>query len=429
MREKHLLFIALMLLISAVLFAQVENPAQDYWQDETGQFHQVIRWTRTNALYYDVEVEKRDNTGQWHTLESWRTENTYLELVLPPAAYRFRIHTYNVLEKLVGTSDWTGLSVYEAKVPAADKPSKVEIIQGSTSFTITISGRDLVEYAEVYLISRKKSSEQINPISLDYSFDESWIKVEFSSAAVSQGTYDLVITNPGGLDQTVEGVELKFVRAPVVPGTAGPFDLDNKKSDTFGLFFSGGINLESYDSYGEYRDGTNSFIYGVGITPSLGRFKEYGKFFLLPNVYFFELSFTGKNTYEEQFEYTEVFHKGADQWAFTLDFGALYKIRLGRSQRLLFNFGASVGLGLDRYYNASVVKEIGGPKWSGDGYSLYYYVAGRTGISYRFTPTLSGDFGVIVGGGDVLAYSEEFDKGSKPNMVNFTIGLSYWRVK
>ncbi|QQO08425.1 hypothetical protein [Breznakiella homolactica] len=415
----------LLLFLSAAVSAQDINSGQDYWMDENGEFHQVIRWTRTNALYYDVELERRDQYGSWHPQETQRTDNTFLELILPPGAYRFRVHTYNVLERLVGTSDWTGIRIYEAKVPEADTLQEVEIIIGDSSFSINITGRELAEDAEVYLISRRKDSEPIVPLSMDYSFDGSWITAVFSSDTVSRGTYDLVITNPGGLNQTIEGVQLKFRNAP---GVAGDFNLDNMKNRTFGIAGNAGLNLELFGSDSDYKDGMSRFIFGGALNSYSEEYKEYGKFFWLPNSYFVELSFTAKNTYMDRYHQSPNNpYKEADQMAASFDVGFLYKIRLGRAQRFLLNFGVSAGFGINSY-DGTEYDSDGEAVGDLSGMSFYFYPAFRTGISFRITPKWALDLGIAAGMNKVLLDTGDLDYGAKPSMVNLTLGFSRWWV-
>lgn len=408
MKKMHFYFLVLMVLFSWIpLFGQAGDSSPDYWMDEAGQLHQIIRWTRANALYYDVEIERRDDTGQWLPVETRRTEDTHLELLLPPGAYRFRIHTFNVLERLAGTSDWTGLRVYEAKAPAADLPPVVEIPRGDLTFIITISGDDLVEDAEVRLVFPQKGAAPIAPLSVSYSFDETWIRAEFSAEDVSRGTYDLVITNPGGLAQTVEGVEIKFVQPRRKPGTAGSFVLDNTKSWGLGGSLNLGLNAYLWTDP-EYYEGSTPVIFEAAVKYTfLEKYKDYGKFFFLPNSFFIELAYTFDNIQME-------FYTATDQSSLTFEIGALYKIRLDQAQRFLFSFGLSTGAGVGFFeYDY----------FSGSDTFLYLTIP-RIGLSYRITPAWSADFGAVLGGVyyfDSSAYSE----AERPFMMIFSLGATY----
>jgi hypothetical protein len=209
---KKLAMILTLLTVTALSFAQTPGDNADYWVDENGRFHQRIRWSRSNALYYDVEIEKRDTSGNWLSELVQRTNETSLEFTLPPGYYRYRIKSYNVMERLSGTTNWVSMRIYTAKNPDAKKPAAIELISGASEVSLRLEGRDLADGAKIYIVPARKGAAPVKPLTTQYSFDDTWIKVRFAASDVPRGRYNIVITNPGGLNQTINGVSTKAAK-------------------------------------------------------------------------------------------------------------------------------------------------------------------------------------------------------------------------
>ena len=72
--------------------------------------------------------------------------------------YRYRILNYNVLGRIGAVSEWTGIRIFIAKQPAAKTYSPAGYFVDSLAgeFTLTITGHDLGEEAQVYIVSVHK---------------------------------------------------------------------------------------------------------------------------------------------------------------------------------------------------------------------------------------------------------------------------------
>jgi hypothetical protein len=395
MKTKSLCLIAVFL-IAASAWGQTGN--EDYWIDENGRFHQMIRWTPSGDVgFYDVEVDKRDNEGEWQPVLNSRADYDAdsLEVMLPPGTYRFRILSYNVIGKLAATGDWTPMRVYRAVTPRAEQPAgPVEIPRGDAEFTLTLYGEDLDEEAEVYLVPARSGAAPIQPVKMDYSYDDTWIAASFPSSAVKNGKYDAVITNPGGLSQTVSGIQLKFVRArrtagPYVP--TGPFDLSNTKN--WGLGGGGAVYLQQEDTI----DVDNGFsASGFFRYTFYEQYKEYGTFFFLPNSFFLDARFhygIRNSNYHESNGQTD-YTNDKKYYGGYLDLGFLYKVRLGSGQRFILNFGFSIGPGYAKYDETR-----NNPYDEENDISAFaLFINIEAGLSFRFTPVWSLDFGLAYGG-------------------------------
>jgi hypothetical protein len=234
----------LMLLAAGLpLFAQEtpqasrSNVTSDYRYDEEGKIRQRISWTRANAYFYEIEIEKLGPSAVWEPELRERTEQNFLELSLPPGMYRYRILSYNVLGRVGAVSEWTGVRVFAARQPAAGSfsPAGYFIDSLDPEFTLVITGRNLAEEARVYIIAKQERASPIEPVSITYSPDEDTLIAVFPAGGLVLGAYDLVITNPGGMEQTLPGFRVGFSNpldinlslgyAPVLPAWGYLFDM------------------------------------------------------------------------------------------------------------------------------------------------------------------------------------------------------------
>jgi hypothetical protein len=150
--------------------------------------------------------------------------------------YRYRILNYNVLGRVGAVSEWTGIRVFIAKEPVAGSYSPAGYFVDSLAgeFTLTLSGQDLAEEAQVFLIAKEEGAKPVLPSSIKYSADEGALAAVFPARGLATGAYDIVITNPGGMRQTLEGFSVGFSRpvdirlslgyAPLVPVYGYLFD-------------------------------------------------------------------------------------------------------------------------------------------------------------------------------------------------------------
>jgi hypothetical protein len=252
---KKLLVILLCLFRVRALSAQEALPGEassDYRLGEDGRIVQRLSWNRVNAYFYEVEIERLVNS-QWTAELKERTENIAIEVSLAPGMYRYRIHSYNVLGRIAASSDWVGIRVFVAKAPAGEgfSPLYFHVDSNLEEFTLVIRGTDLVEGAHVYLLAKTEGARPLEPRSVRYRADESEIQAVFSGLHLALGPYDIVITNPGGLSQTISGFAVDFTRkvdinasagyTPVFP--LGGYLFERYNSSLYPLGFYGRVNV------------------------------------------------------------------------------------------------------------------------------------------------------------------------------------------
>ena len=198
---------AILFFLSTGIFAQ-QN--QEYRITEEGKITQTLSWTRTNAYFYEIEIEQETGgLGKWKTVLKQRTEDVTIDVALQPGMYRYRILTYNMLSKVANTSDWTGLRVYPAVAPVIESftPSSFAVDSLQESFTITFTGKDLSLEAKVILKMQTKDDRpvpEIEPLSVEGTAAGETLIVTFPSKGLITGPYTITLRNPGGLSSEVE---------------------------------------------------------------------------------------------------------------------------------------------------------------------------------------------------------------------------------
>jgi hypothetical protein len=161
-----------------------------------------------------VEIQRRDEAGQWEAHARERTEETFLEVSLPPGMYRYRILSYNVLGRIAAASGWTGVRIYPAREPVVENfsPAAFHIDSRQEEFTLALQGYDLMDEAKVYIIAKTEKAKPIEPLSVQHSEDGTSLSAVFPAGGLALGDYDIVITNPGGLRTVKEGFAVSFER-------------------------------------------------------------------------------------------------------------------------------------------------------------------------------------------------------------------------
>jgi hypothetical protein len=201
-----------LLLLGVPFLHSQDQPA--YRIGEDGSIIQRLSWSRTNAYYYIVEIEKQSSPDTWVPESQIRAEDIFIEISLGSGMYRYRIISYNVLGRPAASSEWTSLRIYPARDPAAEhfSPASFALDSNMTSFTLVLSGTDLFEEARVRLAAKngEEPLPQFEPESVSYSPDSTRISAVFSTAGLSLGDYDIVIVNPGGFEQRLAGFSVGF---------------------------------------------------------------------------------------------------------------------------------------------------------------------------------------------------------------------------
>jgi hypothetical protein len=262
MRKAVVCFIAVVLTAGALSGQEAENAdggeqsyTPEYRIDEDGKIIQTLTWNRSNAYYYEVEIQRRNEAKEWEAYAKERTEEIFLDVSLPPGMYRYRILSYNVLGRVAAASSWTGVRIYPAREPVVESfsPAAFHVDSHQEEFTLILEGCDLMDEAVMYIIAKTEKAKPIEPLSIQHSEDGAFLSAVFSARGLTLGDYDIVITNPGGLRTVKEGFAVSFEK---------PVDLP------FSLGYAPFLPL-----YGSLFTEYDSFFYPLGF---------YGRFSVLP---------------------------------------------------------------------------------------------------------------------------------------------------
>ena len=177
------------------------------------RFWQRLVWAGgEHALRYEVILEKEvDGTYRTHLREF--TELPFFEVSLPPGKYRYKVISYNILDRPEEESQWEYTEVRPAVRPELSHISREYVPADSdgrpSGFVLNISGHNLVPGAEIIL--RQSDGVEIFPEALDSGEDDE-IKVFINSDHLSDhlisGKYKIVIRNPGSLEAVMDGITL-----------------------------------------------------------------------------------------------------------------------------------------------------------------------------------------------------------------------------
>ena len=239
--------------------------------------------------------------------------------------------------------------------------------------------------------------------------------------------------------QPLPEIEARAPREPKPPRDLRDFSLDGKK--VFSLSVYPKIDVAHITNQG----------FGAGLTLNFyEQYKNYGRFFIIPNSFFFSA--------ETYFYHNEF--SGSDDWGTNWDgqysrsgailgLGALYKIRLEQQQRFIANFGLSFQLFLlkhEKNAEGTYLKDNGRPEtitpysYSTSESKTIPGIGLHTGISFRFNQLVSLDFGFNVKGfiingddGNMKWFHIQGDPGIDINMetgtdalLNASLGVTFW---
>ena len=185
--------------------------AENYYIVETREgirFIQRLRWYPMEYVYrYEVIIEQQDQiSGVFKEIVNESTEESFIEVSLSAGRYRYKVKVFNLLDRPDGESDWQDFEVFRAIQPRVDSftPRNFYLDEESTR-TITISGQNFKENAEIFLVPRR--IETIIGISASGIFPDKkkvfssgeLLEISFKDADLSTGIFDIIVRNPGGL--------------------------------------------------------------------------------------------------------------------------------------------------------------------------------------------------------------------------------------
>lgn len=179
-------------------------------------FTQALSWEADPyALRYAVTV--RDASGK--TMVERSIEGNRLEFSLGPGTYEYNIVTYNLLDQAETESGWQAFTVIKAEIPSLEDVTPAFIYMDALDGRITLVGSRLVEGGAAYLVDANGRKDRAIELSRE---GDTAITVTFEDEAFRPGTYDMVVVNPGGIEDSLErSVKILFQRPVDILASAG----------------------------------------------------------------------------------------------------------------------------------------------------------------------------------------------------------------
>ncbi|MCL2705614.1 MAG: hypothetical protein FWE72_05345 [Spirochaetaceae bacterium] len=187
--------------------SQSENLSYYIMETETGvRFIQRIEWNPVDYVYrYGIIVEQKDSANKYTEVVSDFSDENSIEISIPAGTYRYKIRAYNLLNRLEGESNWQEFEVFLAIQPEVNNFSPGRFYLDEEGATvITITGRDFVERADVFLVSRPvqgktQTTTRLSPAQKKIDPSGESAELIFDDIDLKIGMYDVVVQNPGGL--------------------------------------------------------------------------------------------------------------------------------------------------------------------------------------------------------------------------------------
>jgi hypothetical protein len=181
-----------LLLSASFIHAQVGSSAEI-------RIVQRLIWTGDQyALRYEVVIE-REEDGRFRELLREFTNTSYIDVVLSPGRYRYRIIPYDYLNRPATATDWVSLEIRPAIMPELNDTFQAFFnINERSVFTLEISGRNIDPGAEIEL--RRPGSVPIIPFDKSIRPDGSRATLYFNNNQLIPGVYEVRVRNPGGFE-------------------------------------------------------------------------------------------------------------------------------------------------------------------------------------------------------------------------------------
>ncbi|MBP7480331.1 MAG: hypothetical protein KA785_07770 [Spirochaetaceae bacterium] len=193
-----------------------DEEAQNYYlkKTEDGEeiFIQKLEWQYLEyVLRYEVELEIKKGDS-FEPLVLLATEENFIEVTLTNGEYRYRVHVYNLLDRLDSTSDWISIVILKAEVPQIQSFSPRNFYLDETEdITVSINGINLKTDALYYFLPEDSSLlGRINGQVIEVNSDFSRLKISVNSDSFNEGRYTLHVKNPGGLESHIPGLQVQY---------------------------------------------------------------------------------------------------------------------------------------------------------------------------------------------------------------------------
>jgi hypothetical protein len=221
----------------AFLFGQ----ERDYRIEKDGRLIQTLRWSeQENALYYGVEIDRRQGNAVWEEFLRGETETAFFEVSLAPGTYRLRVRVYDFLGRPAAITDWNQFEVLPALQPEISRfGPEAFYLDEDLSWVLNLSGESFSGETKIYLQSRNAESS-IVPESVTVDEQGDGVRLVFSYEQLDAGEYVIYAVNPGGFETSVGIFTIAFKKPLDINISAGYrplFSLYGQINDLLGINF------------------------------------------------------------------------------------------------------------------------------------------------------------------------------------------------
>jgi hypothetical protein len=288
-RRKKVFFFSVFLLTAGTLYTQQAERVIQFF--EKNDILQRISWPpEDDVLKYQLVIEKKDETASTETFTQSvdiTTEETSVELSLEAGEYRYRVIVYDLLRRRRPLPDWSRLKVLEALQPeiSAVNPPSIDINDNIANITLNFKGHNFTYSAEVSFLYVGGGAERLGEVvsagedNYRPSPDGNNAALNLDGIPLTEGAYDIVIKNPGGLS----AVWRNFI----VTNGADPSLSKSPKYTLFEMITSVGYPI-LFPISGRFNELLGNSMFPAGVTARLGgkmREKRFGAFGLEAAAY------------------------------------------------------------------------------------------------------------------------------------------------
>lgn len=190
-------------------------------EDGREEIVQTLGWEGSDAaLFYEVQIERREEDGGFAEFLRETTEEDSIEVSLAAGSWRMRVIAYNLLGKADSESEWHYFDILKAQRPSVSLVSPAYIYLDESDGVLTIFGERLQADSAYSLVETEGGgSSRVELLTLDGSGSRA--SVRFDLRSVREGTYALVVTNPGGFEARSGNIAARFQKRADFTVSAG----------------------------------------------------------------------------------------------------------------------------------------------------------------------------------------------------------------
>lgn len=164
--------------------------------------------SKKKASAKDADVQE---TSPFTEIYRTKTPDNFLEITLKAGSYRYRVTVYNLLGKEEAVSDWSYFDIIKAYPPEVRGvlPRNIfleEINDGKFS----LSGKNLFSDSIYSLRKNGKSADKYIGQLAEHDDENKKAVLQFDMKDLDVGTYNLTVTNPGGLSANDGPITIRF---------------------------------------------------------------------------------------------------------------------------------------------------------------------------------------------------------------------------